>query len=313
MARVLVTGASGFVGAAVTRWLARRDFAVGAVTREGSNLWRLNGSPKAISRYHADLIQPSGFQAVVAKFRPDAILHSAMYSGHPDSEAGRWACLQSSVLATQTVVEAALRNHVGRIIFVGSSTVYRQSADPLTESSPFDPMTCRGAAKAASAIWFRQFVRQHGLKGLELRLFSVYGPWESPRRFLPVLLRAADSGESVPLKRGPRHDFVYIDDVCRAFERALSCDTYPGEVVNIGSGMEHSNEEAVAAVERVTGRTIAIAAEPHPGHPPDTEHWRADIGKAKSLLNWTPEHTLDSGLAQTAEWMASRKAAACAV
>ncbi len=310
MVRVLVTGASGFVGAALSRWLTKLGHEVIAVTRTGSDLWRIGD---ILTPHIADLSTRGSFRTLVHQFAPDVIFHSAMYAGHPAVEEDRWACLRDSVQATQGVLEAALTCRTPRVIFIGSSTVYRQSREPLSETHPIDPATSRGAAKAASSIWFRQFVRQHGMSGLELRLFSVYGPWESPSRFIPVLLRAAQTGTPVSLKPGPRHDFVHIDDVCRACEIALHASVEPGDIFNIGTGVEHANEEVVAMVERVTGRPIAIARQPHFGHPPDTEHWRADITKARNLLRWAPQHTLSTGLAATAQWLAEREGALCLV
>ncbi len=251
--------------------------------------------------YVAELSDPRQALAVVESFRPDVIVHSAMYSGHPQTAAGRRQCLRDSVEATHNVLEAALVRDA-KVIFIGSSTVYRQSEEPLRETSPIDPATDRGAAKAAAAAVFRSFLRQHGLKGAELRLFSVYGPGEPGTRFIPVLLRAAETGEAIRLKRGPRHDFVHVDDVCRACELAIHATLDPGDVFNIAGGVEYANEEVVAAAEAVTGRRITIAREPHSGHPPDTAHWCADIGKARSVLGWTPSHTLNTGLAATAQW-----------
>jgi nucleoside-diphosphate-sugar epimerase len=138
---------------------------------------------------------------------------------------------------------------------------------------------------------------------VELRPFSVYGPWEGARRFIPTLLRAAMTGEPIPLVKGPRHDFIFVEDVVDACLCATRVATVAGAVFNIGSGVSTTNEAVVETTRQVTGRPIPIAEAPHPSSPADRAFWCADISAAREHLAWTPRHSLAEGLAATYEWM----------
>jgi nucleoside-diphosphate-sugar epimerase len=139
-----------------------------------------------------------------------------------------------------------------------------------------------------------------------VRLFSVYGPWEARHRLVPQAIRAALTGEELPLT-GPelRRDFVFVDDVVDACLRAASVDAALGEAINIGTGVETANEELVAEVERVIGKEVRTRIGAYSARETDSAHWRADISKAKRLLGWEPRYTLAAGLARTAAWMES--------
>jgi nucleoside-diphosphate-sugar epimerase len=140
-----------------------------------------------------------------------------------------------------------------------------------------------------------------------LRLFSVYGRWESPSRFIPTAIRAALGGGEMALTApGVRHDFVYVDDVVDAMLTAATANGVDGEVINVGSGREWTNEEVVDAVQRLTGRVVRVRTGEYPAKTADTAHWVADVGKAAALLGWRPAHDLTSGLRETIEWYGAR-------
>jgi nucleoside-diphosphate-sugar epimerase len=154
-----------------------------------------------------------------------------------------------------------------------------------------------------AALWLRQYAESTGFPAVELRLFSVYGPGEGPHRFIPTLLRAAITGERMPLVAGPKHDFIYVEDVLDACLCATRVATAPGAVFNIGSGVSRANQEVVEMARQVTGRPIPIAEAPHSGSPSDRAFWCADISAARERLAWAPRHSLPEGLAATYHWM----------
>ena len=286
MKRVLVTGGSGFVGGR----LVRRLTAEGIV-------------PVSLNRAETDLRDQAAVFQAVRRARPEIIFHCAVSRGHPQNAAQRLDSLASSVMGTAYLAEAAAEAGVERFIHIGSSLVYGLQDRDFHESDPMLPSSSRGAAKACAALWLRQFAGGTGFPAVELRLFSVYGPGEGPRRFIPTLLRAAITGEPMPLVAGPRHDFIYIDDVVDACLCAAHAATSPGAVFNIGSGVSLANEEVVELARRVTGQPIPIAATPYPNSPADRAFWCAEISAAREHLAWTPRHSLAEGLAATYQWM----------
>jgi nucleoside-diphosphate-sugar epimerase len=133
-----------------------------------------------------------------------------------------------------------------------------------------------------------------------LRAFQVYGPDDHPHRLVPTVLRAARAGDMLPLTApGMRRDWIHVDDVVEACVRVALADELPaGQVLNIGTGRQVANEELVALVERVSGRTVRLAPGAHPGCPWDTSSWVCDPSLARHLLGWEAKVTLEEGLAR---------------
>jgi nucleoside-diphosphate-sugar epimerase len=233
------------------------------------------------------------------------VLHAAFTAGHPASRDARRRMVEDGVSATFNLMEAASASGARRVVHIGSTLECGPRPGPLDESAALRPTTFRGTVKAASWLLALQAGRELGVEVVGLRPFSVYGPWENARRFVPTLVRAALTGEEVSLVRGPRHDFVYVDDVVEAALAALAPDVPSGEVFNVGTGVELRNEDVAALVEEVSGAILRVRAG-HPGSPPDTPHWVADVDKSARLLAWRARTPLTEGLAKTLEWQRAR-------
>ncbi len=314
-ARVLVTGAAGFLGANLVRALLEDGAEVHGLVRRGTSSWRLAGLTGELALHAADLTDVEGLGGAVAAARPEVVFHTAAAGGHPASRSERETALRVSVLGTANLLEELRWNEVGRFVHVGSSLEYGPKPGPVTEADVLEPATFRGAVKAAATLLCLQLAHAAARPVTVLRPLSVYGPWEQPSRLVPSAVRAARYGEPLPLTaRGAGRDFVFVDDVVEAcLLVARAGGEVDGEIVNIGSGIRTSNEELVAAVERITGRRIVTLPGRYPSSPPDTGTWLADVTKARELLDWTPRHTLDQGLAETVEWFRAREEAGDAV
>jgi nucleoside-diphosphate-sugar epimerase len=292
---ILITGATGFLGSRLLARLASAGahcFAVARTARPVS---------AGVTFVQADLRQPEEAAAAVRSIRPRWIFHCAMTPGHPNTSQERLAALQTSVLGTAALAEAAAECGVQRFVFTGSFLVYRRHHGALAETSPIEPHTFRGAAKAGAALWLQQFARAAGLPAVELRIFSIYGPGEPSRRFIPSLLRAAREGTALPLLPGPSHDFVHVDDVVDAALLAANTPVAPGSVYNITGGRAWRNEEVVEAAARTLRRTIPVDRDGYSPSPADAPFWLADISAAEAGLGWKPAYSLEDGLRQTYE------------
>jgi nucleoside-diphosphate-sugar epimerase len=300
-ARILVSGASGFIGANLVRALRARRASVQAVVRAGSAGWRLRGLDD-LALHDGDLTDRRSVEAIVSRVRPDAIVHLGTPSGHPRGAGERDTLLRASVLGTHHLLEAACEAGVKRFVHVCSSTVYGPGSAPYRESDPPAPTSFRGAAKAAAAQLCRSAVVA-GQPVVVVRPFVVYGQWQARDRFIPTAIRAALRGRPMALTvPGLRRDWIHVSDVVEGCLAALVVPDIVGEVINLGTGLDHSNEEVVELVEDVTGRRIAAAPGAYPTQPSDRPEWRADICKAGQLLGWSPRHDLRSGLEVTVEW-----------
>jgi nucleoside-diphosphate-sugar epimerase len=302
--RVLITGGNGFIGSNLVRRLVDCGASVSVVVRPGSDLWRLRGMESHLRVYWADVTDAVAVLRIVSELRPDVVFHTAVKGGHPRSAGESAVILHTSVFGTFSILEACLQAGVPRIVHLGGSTEYRTSAEAMDETVPLEPDTFRGVAKALASHLVAYYARSRGLPVCILRPFSVYGPWESMERFIPRLLVAALTGEELALA-GPgfRHDFVFVGDLVEAMLRAGLASLAPGQILNIGSGEEYTNEEMVDTVSRLVGRPVKVKLGAHPPSPTDRPHWRADASLAKRLLGWQPRYGLAEGLAVHLRWM----------
>jgi UDP-glucose 4-epimerase len=194
----------------------------------------------------------------------------------------------------------ALGDRCRAVVQLGSSTEYAQTDGPMDENTPLQPRGFFGATKAAGSLLVAATASARGVRAAVLRAFQVYGSGDHPHRLVPTVLRAARTGDVLPMTApGMRRDWIHVDDVVEACVRAALADHLPpGQVLNIGTGRQVANEELVATVERVSGRTVHVDPGAHPGCPWDTASWVCDPSRARELLGWEAKITLEEGLAR---------------
>ncbi len=301
--KVLLTGASGFIGASLSRELVRRDALVHALVRPSSNLWRLVDLQSQIIFHNADVNDDRELSQIVRTVEPQIVIHLAFPSGHPEDRAGRQAMIKTGLWGTANLLEALVETGVERVLSLGSSMVYDAQEAPLSELAPLRPSSFRGAVKAAGTLLCQQYTRQLGQLIIVLRPFAVYGPWETPPRFIPTAILAALRGQTIQLTPpGFRHDFLFIEDLIEACMLSCLVELEGFEIINIGTSQEWTNEEVVDILETVSGRKLDRRVGAYPPRPWDTAHWVADITKAKRLLGWQPKHNLQHGMEKTFAW-----------
>lgn len=304
---MLVTGAGGFVGVNLCRGLAAAGAEVDGTVRPGGSAWRLPALAGSATVHEVDLADAGAVRVLVDRLDPELVYHAAAHSAY-DREASLGAVVADDLLGLAHLLDAVAGVPLRLFVHLGSSLAYDPEDAPYREDHPLRPTTRRGAAKAAASLLALQHARETGLPLVELRLFSVYGPWEPLHRLVPRAIRAALLGEELPLT-GPgfRRDFVFVDDVVEAcLAAARGGPELHGRAVNVGSGREVANEELVRAVEEATGRSVRTRPGAYPAHVGDRAHWVADPGLARELLAWEPRRSLREGLARTVPWVEER-------
>lgn len=301
--RVLVTGATGFVGSCLTRRLVETGAEVHIFSREGSDRWRLTGLSGNLTEHRVDLRDREAVMTAVAKVRPAAVCHLATHGGFA-SQRERSVILESNFLGTANLLHACERVGVNSFINTGSSSEYGTKRSPMREEDLLEPVGDYGVSKAAATLLCRSEGVQKGLPVVTLRLFSPYGQWDDPKRFIPYAIKSL-------LKRETPHfatphsvrDFVHIDDVIDLYLRLIRKPCPGGEIFNVASGRQAS----IGEVFSLLAELIDPGAQPVWGavaiKRPEPEIWVADIGKAERELGWKPLISLREGLVRTSDWL----------
>jgi nucleoside-diphosphate-sugar epimerase len=260
--RLLVLGAGGVIGSAVARESVRHGHDVHGLLRPSTSTERLVACNDTITCHRHDLEDVAALTALIEGVEPQAIVHAAFPAGHARSHESRLQMLQHGLIGSISLLEALSRARSrASLVYLGSAISYGATGMPHHPSHRLQPGAFRGVVKAAESLMIGQYGGETGSSITELRLFSVYGPWEQREKLLPRLFAAALSGGRVPLSAEPRlRDWVYLDDVVDACLRA--CErTAPGVAVfNVCSGRLCSNHEVARAVESISGREVIGAA-----------------------------------------------------
>lgn len=313
MQTAMVTGCAGFIGSHVCNALLDQGVQVRgvdlltdyyAVEQKRANLDHLLEHP-SFKFFENDLAR--GCDEIVDGV--DAIFHQAGQPGVRSSWRDQFDdYLNRNVLATQRLLEAAVRRDVGRFVYASSSSLYgnaeRYPVDETMRPEPFSPY---GVTKLAAEHLCSLYGTNFGLSTVSLRYFTVYGPRQRPDMATYRLFEAALNGTPFPLfGTGEQlRDFTYVGDVVRANLCAASVDVEPGLVVNIAGGGQCSMNELVAMVEDVTGRAIELdRQDPERG---DVGRTGATTDRARDALGWVPQVDLAEGLRLQHEWHLSRR------
>jgi UDP-glucose 4-epimerase len=304
MKRVIITGATGFVGANLARRILREGHEVHLLVRPLHNAWRIEDMLASLCLHKVALEDREALTQTVGRIRPDWIFHLAAHGAY-SSQADLREMVETNILGTINLVEACLKTGFEAFVNTGSSSEYGFKNHAPAEDEALEPNSHYAVTKASATLFCRHTARERSLNLPTLRLYSVYGPYEEPTRLIPRLITRGLRGELPPLvNRSVARDYVYIDDVTEAYLLAATrLGQPPGAVYNVGTGVQTSLGDAVETARRV----LAIPAEPRwatmPARQWDTDVWVADNRKIKDALGWQPRHTFEQGFRLTVEWL----------
>jgi nucleoside-diphosphate-sugar epimerase len=316
-APVLVTGAGGFVGANLVRALLACGADVhcllstpraDAVQQSpAERYWRLAGVADQVTMHAIGLDDPETLKACMTDVSPRFIYHLAAHGNsndHNDVE----RIMATNIAGTQNLLIAALDISYRCFVNAGSSSEYGFKDAAMHEDDIAEPMSYYAISKLAATNLCRYHSRMHEKPTVTLRLFSAYGPFEEPSRFIPVAICAALDGKPLPLTEGTEaHDFVYIDDVVDACLSCAKLDAADGQVLNVCSGGQSTNLEVVAAIESAAGVKIDARIGAYPTRNWDNHNWVGDSSRAAQQLLWHARCDLDEGLKTTIDWIADHR------
>lgn len=296
--RVLLTGASGFIGSQVTRALLAAGCEVAALVMPGDTLWRLRDVAERLVLLEGTLYDIAALRPALADWRPEACIHLAWYA-----EPGKYLHSPENVpalTASLSLLEEMIRLECTQFVAAGTCAEYDTDAGWLREEGPTRPTTIYAASKLSFCLIGQQMAAASGINFAWGRIFYLYGPDEDPRRVVPAVIRALLRGESFPATLGEQvRDYLHVEDVASAFW-ALTERRASG-VFNIASGAPVTMRQLMETVGDILGQTRLIQFGATPYRDWDPPFICGDNKRLRST-GWSPRHTLKQGLTATADW-----------
>lgn len=289
---VLITGASGFIGAALSRRLRDLGATVHGVSRQprrdgdGCDYW-----------WRSDLAEIDDARRLLTAARPALVFHLASRVTGRRDVALVPLMLRDNLVSAVNLLVAATETGCGRVLLAGSMEEPDPASGNAVPGSPY------GAAKFAASSYARMFHALYRTPVVLLRLHMVYGPGQTDEhKLVPYVIRALLAGRAPELSSGRRQvDWVYVDDVVEGCLAAAAAPGVEGETLDLGSGSPATVREVVVRLVAETGAKVAPRFGALPDRPLEPERV-ADVARTRARIGWAPRVGLAEGLARTVAW-----------
>lgn len=309
--RLLVTGGAGFIGSNFIRYMFGKYphyqiINLDKLTYAGNldNLEDVGGNPK-YTFVEGDIADGKLVDELAEK--TDIIINFAAETHVDRSIDDATPFLDTNIIGTQRLMEAALKHKHTRYLQISTDEVYGDIEEGLfTEESPLKPSSPYSASKAAGDMLVLSYVRTYGLPAVISRCSNNYGPYQYPEKLVPFFVKKLMAGDKVPVYGDGSNvrDWLHTEDHCRAVDKILHQGKV-GEIYNVGANNEHSNLEVTKKMLEILGLSEDRIefVEDRPGH---DIRYAIDATKLKEELGWAPEIDFETGFKDTVLWYKAR-------
>ncbi len=307
----LVTGGAGFIGSNFVRYVLDTEPDSRVVNLDALTYAGVKATVDELDRsdrhtfVHGDIRDVALVDQLVSE--ADVVVNFAAESHVDRSIDGPSVFLETNVVGTGVVIDAARRHGVERFIQVSTDEVYGSIAEGFAhEDAPLEPSSPYSASKAGSDLLVQSYAVTFDYPAIITRCTNNYGPYQFPEKMIPLFVTNLLAGRSVPVYGDGlnERDWLYVEDHCSAIHLLVDGGT-PGEVYNIGANAQVTNLDLTQRLLAATGRDESAIefVEDRPGH---DRRYAVDSSKIRSL-GWAPAHSLEARLADTIDWYRNRE------
>ncbi len=306
--RILVTGATGFIGAHVVHDLIRHEHSVAILARSGANCWRIRDVLSLVTHVAGDLLDLHAARPLIARFAPDTIIHLAWF-GVASRHRNDPRQVTDNLNGTAALLDIAAAVGVKRWVGLGSQEEYGVCDGPIDEQTPPRPATLYGATKLCAAMLTRQVCAGAGMGSAWLRLFAPYGPMDNSERLVPYVILSFLEGRSPALTSGEqRWDYLYAADAATAIRLVAESPTVDG-VFNLASGEIHTIRAIIEQIRDLIDPALPLRFGEIPHRPDQSRYLQPDVGPLTTAIRWSRSVTLPDGLERTVAWYRQHRGA----
>jgi UDP-glucose 4-epimerase len=287
--RVLITGATGFLGRNVLSALQRAGADVVAISQQGDATQGID---------QVDMRDAQQVQACIKSVKPQIVYHlGALVDLSRNFDIARRA-VEANIISTLNLLEALTYYPADRFLFSSTEEVYGEGRTPYKEDDPVFPPSPYAVTKLACEHLIRMTGTSIARHSIVFRIGTMYGPHLPEHRFIYQMIHKALANEDIPLNSGTlTRDYIYVVDVVDALLRASEVPlSSVFDVLNITGANEYSAVDIAQKIIDVCGSTSRLRIGVIPDRIGEAQHWKSDTAKARQLLQWIPETDLDSGI-----------------
>jgi len=315
MKSILVTGGAGFIGSNFVHYMLNKypgysivNFDILTYAGNLENLTSIEKHPN-YTFVKGDICSKEQVSEVLRSYSIDTVVHFAAESHVDRSISGPAVFVQTNVVGTQVLLDAAREKGIERFLHVSTDEVYGSlgATGLFTEETPLHPNSPYSASKASSDMLVLAYQHTFGFPGLVTRCSNNYGPYQFPEKLIPLMIANALNDKSLPVYGDGLNvrDWLYVEDHCSALDVVLHKGTI-GEVYNIGGHNEWKNIDIVKLVLKELGKPESLISyvKDRPGH---DRRYAIDAARIKNELGWVPAYQFESGIRKTVQWYLQNK------
>ena len=302
--KILITGATGFVGSNFAYKFIELGHEINLIIRQESDFWRIEPIKDRVKLHYVDLNNAEDLEKFIFDLKPEIILHFATYGAYQGRQQDVKLTIDTNLLGTINLINACGKTDFKCFINTGSSSEYGAKDEPMKETDILEPNNLYGATKAAAAIYAQFMAKKSDLPIVTMRLFSPYGSFEEGSRLIPSIIKSYLTNIELNIVSSDSvRDFIFMDDAVSAYLKAIEkIDFAKGHIFNIGAGVQYSFKELADTVKKITNSDLEPKYGAIKSNQYEPKMWVADISKAKKMLGWEPKFSLEDGLKKDIEW-----------
>ena len=316
MKKILITGATGFIGSHLAEYFVEKGYQVIGYDRYNpNNNWGWLEGSKYKSEIEIILGDIRDYDSVAKSVKIcDTVLHLAALNGIPYSYVSPLAYIKTNIEGTYNILEASKNSEISDVLITSTSEVYGTAQYiPMDEDHPLVGQSPYAASKISADQLAMSYFRSFDLPVKIVRPFNVYGPRQSPRAVIPSIILQLLINEDYNIKIGdtsPTRDFTYVNDICSSYLELLKSENHYGEVINVGMGKEISISDLIKNITNILDiKDFTLIKENKRYRPKKSEVNRlfCDNKKLIQNTNWKAKYNLKEGLENTIKWFRENK------
>ena len=298
---ILITGAAGFVGANLARYLVSKGIKINIIIKKNSNLWRIKDIIKKMNVHYSDLSDKKKVRIIVKKIKPKTIFHLATHGAYSDQNNIK-KMKESIFESTFNLVNECKKYRFSMFINTGSSSEYGFKNRKMKEKDVLIPNSYYSVFKSSSTLYCQYESINSNIPIVTIRPFHVYGPFERQSRLIPVLIKKMLANKKIKLV-SPKisRDLIYIDDLID-FYLKIANKKFIGEIFNLGNGKKYTIKEIYNLLKKITKYKKSNLWNTMKNRSWDQPIWYSDMSYVKKKIKWRPKISLFNGLSKTVNW-----------